>query len=187
MVFHTAVIILRRPPKHSLQDPAKIHEEDINACYESLEVIIRLLKIYSRHYKYSHLPLTFVHTLASAASVILMKRYLKNHTWDNIEIAKPLDLVLAAIDGVSHTWLCAKQIRQVLNSAMKTPGSCSQSISPGSFDFMTGVGLMNDLSFDQMDVSLDHMDPVLKDFDLGQLMTDEFMNNEFSWEIGEFH
>ncbi|RDW80004.1 hypothetical protein BP6252_04642 [Coleophoma cylindrospora] len=181
MVFHTAMIILRRPPRNSLRDPLQVPLEDVQTCYDSLDVIIRLLKIYSRHYKYSHLPLTFVHTLASAASVILMKRYLMSYEWTNPEISKPLDLVLNAIDVVADTWLCAKQIRQVLDVAMKAPAvSSSTKRSPGCFDFMAGAGLMDDLSFDEVEFDLQQP---LDEFDLGQLMTDEFMNNEFSWDI----
>ncbi|KAL3426637.1 transcription factor [Phlyctema vagabunda] len=186
MVFHTAVIILRRPARHVLQDASSVPQEDINTCYESLDVIVRLLKVYSRHYDYSHLPLTFVHTLASAASVILMKRYITATTWDDSEIVKPLELILGAIDKVSITWPCVKQVRQVLDSAMKTPTrKSSRTVSPGSFDFIAGDGLMKDLGFDQMDVNEGGFDPTtMADFDLGTLMTDDFMNHEFSWDIG---
>lgn len=57
MVFHTAMIVLHRPPHHTLSQLGIDESEDVQICYESLQAILRLLRSYSRYYKYSALPL----------------------------------------------------------------------------------------------------------------------------------
>jgi hypothetical protein len=121
MLYHTAIIILHRPPRSVLKDPEVAVSQDVQTCYESLEAIIKLLRTYSRYYEYYDLPFTFVHTLATAASVLLMKRYIEDLSWDNVAVSKPLGHVLEAIDAVSQTWPCARQVRSVVNSAMEGP------------------------------------------------------------------
>lgn len=146
MLYHTAMIILHRPPRNLFKNPKIATSQDVKICYESLEAIIKLLRIYSRNYQFSHLPFTFVHILASAASIILMKRFIEGSSWDAIEVAKPLGLVIDAIEAISQTWPCANQVRAVIDTAMKSGsggGSGTQSDerneSPESFDLMTGI------------------------------------------------
>ncbi|KAM3065048.1 hypothetical protein ACMFMF_011518 [Clarireedia jacksonii] len=143
MQYHTAMIILHRPPRAAFKDPGIGATEDVQICYESLDTVLKLLRMHSsnlHNYPYSHLPITFVHSLATAASIILMKRYIEGSSWKEPAIARSLDQVLEALDGVSHTWTCAKQVREVINSAMKeTSKPDPQKGSPENFDFMGGL------------------------------------------------
>lgn len=121
-----------------VRDPKIAASPDVTNCYESLEAIIKLLRVYSKHHRFSQLPCTFVHVLASAASVILMKRYIENTSWTDASIAKPLGLIQESLDAVAQTWPFANQIKRVINSAMKQqPQDNPQNESPQSFDLMT--------------------------------------------------
>jgi hypothetical protein len=132
------MIILHRPPRNMFRDPKISTSQDVTTCYESLDAIVKLLRIYSKHYQFSHLPFTFVHILASAASVVLMKRYIENSSWTEVSIAKPLALIQDSLSAVAQTWPCAKQVQGVINSAMKhTPQDSPRNESPQSFDLMT--------------------------------------------------
>ena len=185
------MIILHRPPRQLFKDPKTSTSKDVEICYESLDSIIKLLRIYSRHYQYSPLPLTFVHTLASTASVILMKRYINNSPWEDASISRPLDHVLEAIEGISQTWPCAKQVRGVITTAMeKSSRDSARNDSPESFDFMAGLADVNfnpmnlDLGFEMDDANLGLLDPA-------ELLTDDLQwNRDFveptPWEPGTF-
>lgn len=143
MQYHTAMIILHRPPRIAFKEPRIGETEDVQICYESLNIIMKLLRIHSNNlqkYPYRQLPITFVHTLASAASIVLMKRYIEGSSYKEPPIARPLDQILEAIDGVSNTWTCAKQVRDIITSTVKKPEEGDpQKSSPGNFDLMTGL------------------------------------------------
>lgn len=137
MLYHTALIILHRPLRNSIRDPEIATSHDVTKCYESLDSIIKLLRTYSKHYQFSHLPFTFVHVLASAASVVLMKRYIENLSWEEASIKKPLALIRDSLDAVVQTWPCAKQVQVVIQSAMDLqPQDNPQKESPQNFDVM---------------------------------------------------
>ena len=183
MLYHTAMIILHRPPRQILKDPLTRTSKDVEICYESLESNIRLLRIYSRHYQYSHLPLTFVHILASTASVILMKRYLNNTAWDDPAISRPLDHVLEAVDGIHPTWPVAKQVRGIIKAAMEKSNKGEfQNESPESFDFMAGLP-DNDIFDTNLDMSLNM--GFEEDVNLDLFNPDEFLIDELQWD-GDF-
>ena len=168
MQYHTAIIILHRPPRHLFHDPQIAKSEDVKTCYQSLESIIKLLRIYARSYQYHHLPATSIHIPASAASVIMMRRHIEGTSWDDPALSKQLDTVLSAIDGISQTWPCAKQVRGVITAAMKSPTKeVSRNESPERFDLMAGVAENN---FDPMN------------FDLGLEINDELFAPDGSFE-----
>ena len=171
------MIILHRPPRQLLKDPKTSTSKDVEICYESLDSIIKLLRIYSRHYQYSPLPLTFIHILASAASVILMKQYINNSPWDDISISRPLDHVLEAIDGISQTWPCAKQIRGVITTAIENLNKdTTRNDSPESFDFM--AGLADNVNFNAMNLNMGFGED---DIDLGLFDPGEFLDDDLQW------
>lgn len=174
------MIILHRPPRHLFRDPKIITSQDIKNCYSSLESLIKLLGVYSRQHNYSHLPFTFVHILATAASAILMKRHIEGSSWLDGEISRPLNLVLGALDGISKTWPCAKQVRGVINSAIG--GSTDESPrneSPNSFDLMTSLTGTGDYS--SINPSLDFE---IDDVALGNFMPDAFYDGNYQWNDG---
>jgi hypothetical protein len=186
MMYHTALIILHRPPRNLFRDPAIASSEDVKTCYDSLDSIVKLVGIYSRQHQYSHLPLTFVHILASAASVVLMKRHIERSSWDEPGISKPLGVILDALDGIFQTWPCAKQVRGVIDSAMKegTPSETSRNKSPEGFDLMTGLtGLpcvgSDDFLSGEFGFNMD-------DADIGFYMNEDFLNDPFQEEEWSF-
>lgn len=181
MLYHSAMIILHRPPRQLFRDPKTSTSRDVEICYESLDSIIKLLRIYSRHYQYSPLPLTFIHILASTASVILMKRYINNSPWDDISISRPLDHVLEAIDGISQTWPCAKQVRGAITTAMeKSNKSSTRNDSPESFDVM--AGLADNVNFNPMNLDIGFE---MDDTNLGLFDPGDFLNDDLQWN-GDF-
>ena len=181
MLYHTSMILLHRPPRALFRDPRIAISEDVKICYESLEAVTRLLGSYSRTYQYSPLPITFVHILATTASVILMKRYIEDLSWDDPIISKPLDLVSDAIDGISRTWPCATQVRGVISSARNASSKDAASTSsPESLNFNFIPGLVGNGDAHHVDADLDFE---LDDVDLGYLMHDDFLDSAFQWNV----
>lgn len=178
MLYHASMIILHRPPRNMFKDPKIATSQDVKTCYESLEAIIKLLRIYSKHYQFSHLPFTFVHILASAASGVLMKRYIENSSWTEITIAKPLALITDSLSAVAQTWPCAKQVQGVINSAMKhSPQDNPRNESPQSFDLMTSF------------MSQDGMPSEFGEYEMGEVGDMElydFTDVPFQWSDGSF-
>jgi hypothetical protein len=184
-MYHTAQIILHRPPRNLFRDPAISTSEDVKTCYESLEAIIKLVGTYSRQHQFNHLPLTFVHILASAASIVLMKRYIEGSSWENPEVSKPLGCILDALDEISQTWPCAKQVRGVINAAMKegTPDNF-RSKSVEDFDLMTGLTGLTDIGND--DFFNGEFGFNMDDANVGSYMNEDFLNDPFQGEEWSF-
>ena len=177
MQYHAAMIILHRPPRHMFRDPKIITSQDVKNCYSSLESLIKLLGIYSRQHNYSHLPFTFVHILATAASAILMKRYIEGFSWIDAEVSRPLSLIIGALDGIAKTWPCAKQVQGVINSAIL--GSTDESAeieSPQSFDLMTSL---TEADYSSMNQDLDFE---IDDINIGSFMPDAFFGDSYQWD-----
>lgn len=124
MFFHTVMIILHRPPKHSSLEHLQSVAEDVDICSSSLSSILQLMKVYSKQYSYSALPVTFIHTCASAASIVLLKRALSagphgtgRNARDAQETANQLEQISKVIDSIAETWVSAKQIQASIASA----------------------------------------------------------------------
>lgn len=99
------MITLHRPPRAAFREPGIGTTEDVQICYESLDIILKLLRIYHNNSQnYSHLPITAVHSLASATSIILMKQHISGLSWKNAVFSKPLDRILKAMYCISPTW-----------------------------------------------------------------------------------
>lgn len=127
MFFHTVMIILHRPPRHSSLAHLATISEDLDTCSSSLNAILQLMKVYSKYYHYSALPVTFIHTCASAASIVLLKRYLSSGfggTWRNTrdiqEAGVQLEQISKVIDSIAETWVSAKQVQVAIASARET-------------------------------------------------------------------
>jgi len=185
MMYHTALIILHRPPRNLFRDPAIATSEDVQTCYDSLDYIVKLIGVYNRQHQYSHLPLTFVHILASAASIILMKRYIKGLSWDASEVTKPLGTILDSLDSISQTWPCAKQVRSVIDSAMKEGSpDAVRNKSPEGFDLMTGLTGLVTVGDDQLFNGEFGFN--MDDTDIGFYMNDDFLNDQYQEEQWSF-
>jgi hypothetical protein len=171
MVFHTAMIILHRPPRHLYDRPGISQSEDVEICYESLQAILRLLRSYSRYYKYSALPLDFVHTLSVAAGTVLMRRSLEDIPPDDSSIVKSMEIILDAMDGIKHTWPCIVEVKDSVVKAMELPGAEYNITAQDpllDFGFLADFGSGNSAGLGDLDLQI-------SDAELGILLTDDFL------------
>ncbi|EHK40924.1 hypothetical protein TRIATDRAFT_31456, partial [Trichoderma atroviride IMI 206040] len=164
MMFHTIMIILHRPPSHMFEKPGIADSEDVEICYESLQAILRLMRTFSRYYRYRSLPLDFVHTLSTAASTVMMKRFLQKASWSDPDIERALSLITLAMDEIQNTWPCVREVRDVLLQAQQTQASMPPEDPLDAPDLMNGLEVNNELFAN------------LGDGDIGTLMTDEFLS-----------
>ncbi|KAL9484680.1 hypothetical protein ACSS6W_003469 [Trichoderma asperelloides] len=166
MMFHTIMIILHRPPSHMFEKPGIAESEDVEICYESLQAILRLMRTFSRYYRYRSLPLDFVHTLSTAASTIMMKRFLQKASWSDPDIERGLSLITLAMDEIQNTWPCVREVRDVLLQAQQTQATMPPEDPLDAPDLMNGLEASNDDGFFAN----------LGDGDIGTLLTDEFLS-----------
>ncbi|PNP42678.1 hypothetical protein TGAM01_v210182 [Trichoderma gamsii] len=164
MMFHTIMIILHRPPSHMFEKPGIADSEDVEICYESLQAILRLMRTFSRYYRYRSLPLDFVHTLSTAASTVMMKRFLQKASWSDPDIERALSLITLAMDEIQNTWPCVREVRDVLLQAQQTQASMPPEDPLDAPDLMNGLEVNNEFFAN------------LGDGDIGTLITDEFLS-----------
>lgn len=190
MLFHTAMIVLHRPPRHLFSKPGIAESEDVEVCYESMQAMLRLLKSYSKFYKYSSLPLDFVHTLSVTAGTILMKRFLENAPKDDSGIAKSMDIVLDAMDKIKYTWPCIVEIRESIVQAMETRAADQPEQGPDpvfDFGFLADFNAGNGSgSGTGTGTGVDGADLQISDADLGLLLTDDFLSGQVPWNDSSF-
>lgn len=167
MLFHTVMIILHRPPSHMFEKPGIAESEDVEICYESLQAILRLMRTYSRHYRYRSLSLDFVQTLSTAAGTVMMKRFFQCASWDDSDIARSLSTILDAMEQVQHTWPCVGELKDYIVRARN-----AQAVMPPE-DPLNVPDLMNGLELGQ-GVTAELM--AQWNQELGTLVTDEFLN-----------
>ncbi|KAL6924706.1 hypothetical protein FSST1_001980 [Fusarium sambucinum] len=167
MLFHTIMIILHRPPSHLYEKQGIAESEDVEICYESLQAILRLMRTYSRHYRYRSLPLDFVQTLSTAAGTIMMKRFFQGASWEDSDIARSLSTVIDAMEEVQHTWPCMGEIKDYVVRARN-----AQVVVPPE-DPLIGPDLMNGLELSH-NVTAELMAQWGEE--LGTLVTDEFLS-----------
>ncbi|KAH6720336.1 fungal-specific transcription factor domain-containing protein [Leptodontidium sp. MPI-SDFR-AT-0119] len=172
MLFHTGMIILHRPSRQYLDDEAVVRGEDVEVCYESLGAVLRLMRVYSRHYRFEALPLDFVHTLSAAAGVILMKRYLEKSSWEDKDISKPLAQILDAMGVVESVWPCISEIKEgILETISPAAGSDPQQ------DYNTDFNLMGMLEYGPGSLPNPWFTGIESNpGDLCFLVTDDFLN-----------
>ncbi|KAL3964178.1 hypothetical protein ACCO45_001182 [Purpureocillium lilacinum] len=169
MLFHTVMIILHRPPSNMFEKPEIAESEDVEICYESLQAILRLMRTYSRYYRYRSLPLDFVHTLSTAAGTVMMKRFLQGSSWDDPDIDRSLSLITEAMDEIQNTWPCVKEIRECVARARMVQTMAPPEVPLNAPDLMNGL-----------DVDDTTMAGFMANFgdDLGTLITDEFLSTQ---------
>ena len=149
-------------------------------CYESLQAILKLLRSYSRFYKFSALPLDFVHTLSVAAGTILMKRSLENLPSDDSSISKAMETVLEAMQEIKYTWPCIIEIRESVLRAMQTENRTTPEAGKDpilDFGFLSSIGSSGVLPSEPGGLDLH-----LSDADLAMLVPDEnLLTAQMSW------
>jgi hypothetical protein len=185
MLFHTAMIILHRPPRHLFGKPGIAESEDVEICYASMQAMLLLLKSYSKFYKYSVLPLDFVHTLSVTAGTILMKRFLDDAPKDDKDIAKSMHIVLDAMDKIKYTWPCIVEIRESIVQAMETRAADQPEQGPDPvFDF-GDFGVLADFSAGSgsgTGVGVDGADLQILYADLGLVPNNDFASDRVLWD-----
>lgn len=135
---------------------------DIEICNESVEAIVRLMRLQKRQGGYNQLPPISVHSLASAASIVLLKLYMEGPANQRPDTAEQLKDILSTIDGVAETWSSALQVREMVNQAVKTITGVHESKSCIDWDYETAMA-----DYDGMFWLGDEANE-LGDFDLGQ-------------------
>lgn len=171
------MIVLHRPPRSLLQPPRDSTTEDVEICIESMRAILKLMKTYSRYYSFRSLPLDFVHTLSTAAGVILMQKDLGDRLEEN-DTSKSLESVLSAMDEIKDAWPCVTELRtSLLQELQSSPGSGQHSEPEDNGLMATALDPSAALWGDIM--QLNHDDHAA---DLGPLLTDDFLIGQFSWD-----
>ncbi|KAK9424678.1 putative Fungal-specific transcription factor domain-containing protein [Seiridium unicorne] len=161
--------------------PRIAESEDVEICYESLQAMLRLMKTYSRYYKYSALPLDFVHTLSVTAGTILMKRYLENASKEDAGISRAMDVVLDAMDGIKYTWPCIVEIRESVSNAMESQPADQQ--GQQGRDPVLDFGFLGDFGAGiDSAMGANGSDLTISDADLGLLLNDGFTTGQFSFD-----
>ncbi|KAH7559646.1 hypothetical protein BM1_03280 [Bipolaris maydis] len=181
MLFHTSMIILYRPPRQHL-DEAMINSEDVEICYQSLSALLRLLKSYGSYYRFDILPLDFVQTLATAAEVVMMRRYIDKASWNDKEIAGPIAQILEAMEAIQRVFPCIQEIKNsILRSIQAGKDSESQQMLETNgleLDIMDmlhpGAAPLNGDAWGSMDAQS------ATSADLGFLVTDDFLNQHYA-------
>lgn len=182
MLFHTTMIILHRPPQQHLDDEAVINGEGLETCYQSLSAILKLIKSYGRYYRFEFLPLDFVQTLASAAEIVMIRRYIEKSSWDDKEISRPISQILDAMEAIKEVSPSVQEIRDsILRSIEAGKDDSRQQIEDNELD-LDLVELLQPVSgpFPGIAWDLDDTGSV-NSADLGFLVTDDFLNEHYSW------
>lgn len=184
MLFHTVMIILHRPPSNMFDKPGIAESEDVEICYESLQAIQRLMRSFSRFYRYRSLPLDFVQTLATATGIVLMRRYFLKASWTDPEVERSVSLLLEAMNEIQNTWPPVREIRDSLVQAQQ-----SQAVLPPDVSFAAGG--TNDLMMTGLHLDMSAMGGFMPPFgspsalgtsgsaggeDIDTLITDEFLS-----------
>ncbi|KAK6193866.1 hypothetical protein LQW54_012030 [Pestalotiopsis sp. IQ-011] len=185
MLFHTAMIILHRPPRHLFSKPGVAESEDVEICYESLQAMLRLMKTYSRFYQYSALPLDFVHTLSVTAGTLLMKRFLENAPQQDAGIARAMQTILDAMDAIKYTWPCIVEIKESVAQAMEAQPAAQQEMDMRDpvldFGFLVNFGAGAGGESDS--ASAGHAEDFqISDADIGLLLDENFSMDHFSFQ-----
>lgn len=179
MLFHAAMIILHRPPRHALDDETVINGEDVELCHQSLSAILKLLKTYGKHYRFNILPLDTVQTLASAAEIVMMRRYMDKLSWDNKVISQPMTQILEALEAMREVFPCVTEFRDSIVHSMQMGSSTEEEQHvEWETDLMgllqPGMGPFSECAWGVVD------EPGGGDEgDLGFLVTDDFLNRQW--------
>jgi hypothetical protein len=186
MLFHTAMIILHRPPRQHLDDEAVARGEGVEVCYQSLAAILRLLKSFGRYYRFETLPLDFVHTLSAAAECVMMRRYMEKSSWDDRDVARPLGQILDVMLTVQEIFPCMREIRDSILETIKEGGGAGEGQEDGGGGGGTEVDLINMLQTGAVPFPGAMWCPEeagsVDSADLGFLVTEDFLNEQFSWQ-----
>lgn len=143
MQFHTAMIILHRPPRTNFPEAGASLTEDVEICYQSLQALCSLMRRYAHSYRYAELPVDFVHTLSVAASVVLMRRHLDK---DATAMEREMTLIRGAMRMTAVSWPCVREVERSVEAAVADGHiSVASSMAFPAIDTVADVGFMSGL------------------------------------------
>ncbi|KAI7972922.1 hypothetical protein EIK77_000809 [Talaromyces pinophilus] len=118
MYYHTALIILYRPPRQLNSNHFASYHGGMEICEQSLNSICQLFKAYGRdHGDFQHLPMTFIHIIATATSLILLKLRIPSLSTSTIETTQQLDQISNVVNNVAKIWPAAVPIQAAIEDA----------------------------------------------------------------------
>ncbi|KAL3489796.1 hypothetical protein BJX62DRAFT_238774 [Aspergillus germanicus] len=138
--YHTVLILLYRPPRGLMSNHLAIFRQGFEICEQSLTFILQLLKVYSRDYGLDQLPMTFVHTAATVASLVLLKLDVPGLSSDYNSTTQQLEQISAFVEKLARTWTAASPIQGAINDAQQRIADTStlqEPISLNCDDIMT--------------------------------------------------
>lgn len=181
--YHTLLILLFRPPRRIISTQFAAFRGGFEICEQSLDSILLLLKAYSRDHGFDHLPVTFIHTAATATSIILLKLHVQRSSNSLNEATYQLEQISIAVDKLSKTWPAAIPVQTAVNEA-KQQVSHANSFevpiafdwdnpmdNPIRFDWQLGPSVQTDENFPQPDSDAANIlwtPAILDDAEMGQ-------------------
>ncbi|KAL2829616.1 fungal-specific transcription factor domain-containing protein [Aspergillus pseudoustus] len=133
--YHTALIILYRPPRTLMTTHLAIFRQGFEICEQSLALILQLLKVYSRDYGFDHLPLAFIHPAATITSLVLLKLYVPGLSGEQNGTAQQLEQISAFVDTLAKTWTAALPIQTAIKGAQQKGAQTGTLHEPITFDW----------------------------------------------------
>jgi hypothetical protein len=111
-----------------------IFRQGFEICEQSLTLIFQLLKAYSRDYGFDQLPMIFVHTAATVASLVLLKLHVHGLSSDYNTTAQQLEQISAFTEKLARTWTTASPILGAINDARQRIADTGTLQEPISLD-----------------------------------------------------
>jgi hypothetical protein len=111
-----------------------IFRQGFEICEQSLTLIFQLLKVYSRDYGFGQLPMTFVHTAATVASLVLLKLHVPGLSSDYNTTVQQLEQISAFVEKLARTWTAASPILGAINDAQQRIADTGTLQEPISLD-----------------------------------------------------
>ena len=139
MYYHSVIIILHRPPRRSSSMYLATCREGFETCEESLNMILRLLRDHTKLYGLDHLPMTFIHVIATAASIIFLKLHARGPSFDTDMIASQLDQLSKVSERIAKAWPGAAHIETAINDARQKIGPVDTSVEATQFDWQNSM------------------------------------------------
>lgn len=108
-----------------------------------------------------------------------MKRTLQGHFNEDHSLSKSMDIVLDAMDQITHTWPCIVEVKASVAQAMGAPNTEQQEATTQpimDFGFLADIGSGTEPGGPSFQLSED---------DLGLLLTDDLLTSELPWETSQ--
>ena len=102
-------------------------------------MILRLLREHTKHYGLDQLPMTFIHVIATAASIIFLKLHVRGPSSDTNVIASQLDQLFKVAERMAKAWPGAAHMETAINDARQKIGPVDSSVEAAQFDWQNSM------------------------------------------------